>query len=126
MVACLGWLRFGGSKSLWRRGCLSERGLSGRLATTTPYLRLCAIRLSWERLPSVERTDGVGSRCESYTHTAYVQFGFAKVAKRTSTSVGDSKLGWLVDMGRIAKNFVGSLRRQRQRFRRLQSGSRQP
>src|SRR5215468_7387628 len=126
MVAYLGWLCLGGSRSLWRRGGLSERGLSRRLAATTPYLRLCAIRLSWERLPFVERTDGARSRCESYTHTAYVQFGFAKVAKRTSTPVGDFKLGWLDDMGRIAKNFVGSLRRQRQRFRRLESGSRQP
>src|SRR5262245_6622465 len=126
MVACLGWLCFGGSRSLWRRGGLSERDLSRRLAITTPYLRLCAIRRNWERLPAVERTDGVRSRCESYTHTAYVQFGFAKVAKRISTSVGDFKLGWLDDMGRMAKKFVGSLRRQRQRFRRLQSGSRQP
>src|SRR5262249_55662892 len=77
MVAYLGWLCLGGSRSLWRRGGLSERGLSRRLAATTPYLRLCAIRLSWERLPFVERRDGARSRCKSYTHTAYVQFGFA-------------------------------------------------
>jgi hypothetical protein len=53
----------------------------------------------------------LGSRCESYAHTAHVQSRFVKVAKRTQTSVGDSKLRWLDDMGRIAKNFVGSLGR---------------
>ena len=90
---------------------LSGRGLFRRLAITAPHLRLCAVRRDHERLPLLKGQTELGPDVKATPIPHMFNLDSLVWRRGPKHSSAILSLGWLDDLGRDAKNFVGSLRR---------------